>query len=145
MFTLTPDPITPTLPIPPESGGFVSFEGRVRNHNEGLPVENLEYECYEPMALREGERIVQQALATFNIHGAQCIHRYGHLSIGDIALWVGVVSAHRRESFEACQYIIDAVKALVPIWKKEYYRGKKPVWVACHRCRGENRGRASLL
>ncbi|WP_455381870.1 molybdenum cofactor biosynthesis protein MoaE [Salinispira pacifica] len=105
----------------PAAGGLVTFEGRVRNHNEGRPVESLEYEAYERMALREGRAVMESALERFPVIAAACVHRTGHLSIGDVAVWVGVIAAHRGEAFEACRYIIDEVKSRVPIWKKEHF------------------------
>ncbi|MCY4523973.1 MAG: molybdenum cofactor biosynthesis protein MoaE, partial [Halobacteriovoraceae bacterium] len=97
-------------------------------------VKSLEYQCYESMTIKEGTKIVQKALLKFDIHQAKCIHRHGHLNISDVAVWVGVASSHRKEAFYACHYIIDKVKALLPIWKKEYYIGKDAQWVACHNC-----------
>ena len=138
MFRLTQYPIEHSNEVReinnPASGGLVFFEGRVRNHNEGFKVKSLEYQCYESMALKEGEKIIQSTLKKFNIHFAKCVHRHGHLNVTDVAVWVGVASSHRKEAFEACQFIIDQVKALVPIWKKEYYVDKEAHWVACHHC-----------
>tara|TARA_B100000959_G_C14763181_1_gene534237 strand:+ start:97 stop:534 length:438 start_codon:yes stop_codon:yes gene_type:complete len=118
----------------PQAGGIVTFEGRVRNHNEGMDVESLEYQCYQSMAVKEGQKIIDHALKNFSIINAYCVHREGHLQIGDIAVWIHVSSKHRREAFLACQYIIDEVKLKVPIWKREHYTEKAPEWVACHRC-----------
>lgn len=115
-------------------GGIVSFQGTVRNHNEGHKVKSLEYESYTEMANKVGEKIVADAKEKFDIVDAVCVHRVGHLAIGDTAVWVYAFSHHRREAFEACQYIIDTVKDVVPIWKKEHYVDKDPEWVACHRC-----------
>jgi molybdopterin synthase catalytic subunit len=116
------------------AGGYVSFEGWVRDHNEGLGVRRLEYEAFETLAVREGERIVNEALARFPIRRALCVHRVGDLGIGEMAVWVGVSSEHRGEAFEACRYIIDAVKHRVPIWKKEHYVNGDSGWVNCERC-----------
>ena len=118
----------------PKAGAIVFFDGRVRNHNEGHEVSSLEYQCYESMAVKEGKKIVAEALERFDIHEANCVHREGHLQITDVAVWVGVSSSHRKEAFEACQYIIDEVKARVPMWKKEHYVERPAVWVECHRC-----------
>lgn len=120
------------------SGAFVSFDGRVRNHNEGLEVSSLEYQCYHSMAEKEGNLIIKEAQEKFDVHQVYCVHREGHLKIGETAVWVGVSSSHRKEAFEACQFIIDQVKLRVPIWKKEHYLDKAPEWVACHRCQGEH-------
>jgi len=116
------------------AGAIVYFDGRVRNHNEGQQVTSLEYQSYEAMAVREGHKIVLEALDRFDIHQAFCVHREGHLQIEDTAVWVGVSSSHRFEAFRACEYIIDEVKARVPMWKKEHYVDRPAIWVECHRC-----------
>jgi molybdopterin/thiamine biosynthesis adenylyltransferase/molybdopterin synthase catalytic subunit/rhodanese-related sulfurtransferase len=118
----------------PAAGGYTSFEGWVRDHNEGLAVRHLEYEAFEPLAVKEGERIVTEAIARFGIEHAACVHRIGDLAIGDMAVWVGVSARHRAEAFLACRYIIDEVKHRVPIWKKEHYQNGDSGWVNCERC-----------
>ena len=118
----------------PGAGGYASFEGWVRDHNEGRRVERLEYEAFEALAIKEGERIVAEAVARFGVSRAACVHRVGSLDIGDLAVWVGVSSAHRGEAFAACRYIIDEVKHRVPIWKKEHYTDGDSGWVNCERC-----------
>lgn len=119
------------------SGGFVSFEGWVRDHNEGLQVTRLEYEAFQELAVKEGDRILAEALQRFPAKHALCIHRVGSLGLGDMAVWVGVSSAHRGEAFDACRFIIDEVKHRVPIWKKEHYRNGDSGWVNCVRCAAE--------
>ena len=116
------------------AGGYVSFEGWVRNYNEGQEVTRLEYEAFEDLAVKEGERILAEAAARFPIKRALCIHRVGALDLADMAVWVGVSSAHRGEAFDACRFIIDEVKHRMPIWKKEHYRGGDSGWVNCERC-----------
>src|SRR5882724_2982954 len=118
----------------PAAGGYTSFEGWVRNHNEGLAVRHLEYEAFEPLAIKEGERIVAEAITRFGIEHASCVHRIGDLAIGEMAVWVGVSARHRAEAFAACRYIIDEVKHRVPIWKKEHYENGDSGWVNCERC-----------
>ena len=118
----------------PSAGGYASFEGWVRDHNEGRHVHRLEYEAYEALAVKEGERIVREAIERFGVKSAACVHRVGSLAIGDLAVWVGVSSAHRAEAFAACRYIIDEVKHRVPIWKKEHYDDGDSGWVNCERC-----------
>ena len=120
--------------LDPGAGGYVSFEGWVRNLNEGRQVRRLEYESFEQLALKEGERIVRAALARFPIHHARCIHRIGELDIGEMAVWVGVSAGHRGEAFDACRYIIDEIKHRVPIWKKEHYDNGDSGWVNCEHC-----------
>jgi molybdopterin synthase catalytic subunit len=116
------------------AGGYVSFEGWVRDLNEGQEVMRLEYEAFEELAVKEGERIVAEALRRYPVKHALCIHRVGNLDLGELAVWVGVSSAHRGEAFDACRFIIDEVKHRVPIWKKEHYRGGNSGWVNCERC-----------
>ena len=123
----------------PGSGGYVSFEGWVRDQNEGQEVTRLEYEAFQELAVKEGGRIVAEALRRFPVKHALCIHRVGSLGLGDMAVWVGVSSAHRGEAFDACRFIIDEVKHRVPIWKKEHYRKGNSGWVNCERCATEPR------
>ena len=120
--------------LDPSAGGYVSFEGWVRDHNEGQDVLRLEYEAFQALALKEGDSILAQAQQRFPIKHALCVHRVGLLDLTDMAVWVGVSAAHRREAFEACRFIIDEVKHRVPIWKKEYYRSGDSGWVNCERC-----------
>jgi molybdopterin synthase catalytic subunit len=113
------------------AGACVTFEGRVRDHSEGRVVRALDYEAYGPLAQREGERILREARDKFPVVGAACVHRTGSLSLGDIAVWVAVTAAHRGAAFDACRYIIDEIKARLPIWKKEHYEGGSSEWVNC--------------
>lgn len=114
----------------PVCGAYASFEGWVRNHNQGRSdVQALDYEAYEELGLKEGERIIHEAMEKFEIHKALCVHRLGALKLGDMAVWVGVSAGHREAAFGACRYIIDEVKQRVPIWKKEHYREGDSGWV----------------
>jgi molybdopterin synthase catalytic subunit len=113
------------------AGGYVSFEGWVRNHADGHGVHRLEYEVYETLAVAEGERILAEAIEKFGVTRVACVHRRGALEIGDLAVWVGVSAAHRDEAFRACRYVIDEVKARLPIWKKEHYERGDSGWVNC--------------
>jgi adenylyltransferase/sulfurtransferase len=115
-------------------GGYASFEGWVRNHNEGSAVTALEYEAFEALAVKEGERIIAEACERYGVSAARCVHRVGPLALGDVAVWVGVSAPHRDEAFKACRYIIDEVKHRVPIWKKEHYVSGDSGWVNCERC-----------
>lgn len=111
-------------------GAYASFEGWVRHHNQGRgDVRSLDYEAYEELGVKEGDRILEEALERFDIHEALCIHRLGSLELGDMAVWVGVSAGHRDSAFEACRYIIDEVKQRVPIWKKEHYIEGDSGWV----------------
>lgn len=124
----------------PAAGGFASFEGWVRNHNDGMAVTRLEYEAFEALAIKEGERIIGEARQRFPILAAACVHRVGSLAIGELAVWVGVSAQHRDEAFQACRYIIDQVKHRVPIWKKEHYVSGDSGWVNCERCASPDGG-----
>ena len=128
----------------PACGGYATFEGWVRDHNEGRAVRRLEYEAYAALAEREGERIVAEAVTKYGVLHAACIHRIGDLALGEMAVWVGASSRHRAEAFAACRYIIDEVKHRVPIWKKEHYVDGDSGWVNCERCAqpGEHEGHA---
>ena len=117
-----------------KAGALVTFEGWVRNHNEGHSVDSLEYETYDLLAEAEAQVILKEAREKFDFFEALCVHRKGHLQIGDIAVWLGVTSAHRANAFKACQYIIDEIKHRLPIWKKEHYTNKKAEWVNCQGC-----------
>jgi len=116
------------------AGGFCSFEGWVRNENEGRTVERLEYEAYEPLVISEGNKVLAEARQRFPYLEAKCVHRTGLLEIGEMAVWVGVASAHRDEAFKACRFIIDELKVRLPIWKKEHYVDGDSGWVNCERC-----------
>jgi molybdopterin synthase catalytic subunit len=118
----------------PACGAYASFEGWVRDHNDGRRVLQLEYEAYAALAVTEGTRIVEEACARFALARVACVHRVGVLAIGDMAVWVGVGAAHRAAAFAACRYVIDEVKARVPIWKKEHYTDGTSGWVACEAC-----------
>ena len=110
-------------------GGYASFEGWVRDHNAGRAVTGLRYEAYAAMAEAEGERVLLEACERFAILDARCVHRTGELAIGELAVWVGVAAAHRDAAFAACRWIIDEVKARVPIWKHERYAEGDAGWL----------------
>lgn len=135
MFKITRDRIDPvTLKAGLESaqaGACVTFEGWVRDHNDGRPVEALDYEAYDLLAEKEGALILAEARAKFAVQAVHCMHRVGALRIGDLAVWVGVSAAHRGAAFDACRLVIDEVKARVPIWKKEHYAGGTSEWINC--------------
>ncbi|HEY5079591.1 MAG TPA: molybdenum cofactor biosynthesis protein MoaE [Opitutaceae bacterium] len=134
-FTLTDTAIDPSA-LQAEfndvrAGAFVTFEGRVRDVNEGKSVLMLGYEAFAPLARREGERILAEAAAEFGILWATCVHRTGELKPGDLAVWVAVAAGHRGAAFDACRYIIDETKARVPIWKREHYSDGTTEWINC--------------
>ncbi len=136
MFRLSADPLVPAVLqrglTSPGAGASVTFEGWVRNQNDGRPVTALEYEAFGELAEREGAKVLAEAREKFPIVVAACVHRTGRLEIGGLAVWVGVSAAHRGAAFDACRYIIDEVKARVPVWKKEHYADGGPAeWVNC--------------
>lgn len=114
------------------SGAYVSFEGWVRNRNDGKVVERLEYHVYPPLVQREGQAVLAEARSRFDVREVRAIHRSGLLEIGECAVWVGVVAGHRDGAFRACRWIIDELKGRLPIWKREHYRDQAPAWVRCH-------------
>lgn len=133
MFSLSETPIDDVdlkaQTIDPSSGGFVNFEGWVRDHNQGNDVKKLAYEAYTKLAIKEGNKIIAEAMHIYDIKKALCTHRVGLLEIGDMAVWVGVSAAHRDAAFKACRYILDEVKARVPIWKNETWTDGESGWV----------------
>jgi len=122
----------PGLEVPAASGAVVAFWGRVRDHNEGRAVRGLEYSAYPELAVKEGNRIVTEAVVRFDLDAVRAVHRIGDLAIGDAAVVVEVASGHRGEGFEACRWIIDEIKHRVPIWKCEHYVEGDREWVMCH-------------
>ncbi len=112
----------------PEAGGIVIFLGTVRNRTDDKAVFRLEYEAYEPMAMKQIAKIEDEVRSRWNIKRMHVVHRTGRLEIGDIAVIIGISSAHRHEAFSACRYVIDRVKQDVPIWKKEYFEDGS-IWV----------------
>jgi molybdopterin synthase catalytic subunit len=104
-----------------EDGAAVIFEGVVRNQTRGRKTLYLDYEAYEPMALKQLEQLAEDARTRFGIRDVAIVHRLGRLEIGETSVLIVVASAHRAPAFEACRWIIDTLKKTVPIWKKEYF------------------------
>lgn len=113
------------------AGAIVVFEGWVRDHNEGKKVSSLEYQVYHELALKEGQRILNEAKEKFNLHNVMATHREGHLALGEVAIWIGATASHRDDAFKACRYVIDEIKHRLPVWKKEHYVDQKAEWVFC--------------
>lgn len=111
-------------------GALVSFEGWVRNHNNQKTVEKLTYYGYEQLALNQGKVLIQKTKELFAIEQAIAIHRIGDLKIGDMAVWIGVTSAHRASAFDACRWLLDEIKAHIPVWKQEFYPDSEPLWLS---------------
>lgn len=132
-FSLTADAID-TAPLRAQlldarAGAFASFEGWVRDNNQGRRVSGLHYQAYAELARAEGEKVVDEALSRFDIVDARCVHRTGELAIGEMAVWVGVSAGHRDGAFAACRWIIDQAKLRVPIWKQEHYTSGADQWL----------------
>lgn len=137
LFALTREPIdTPGLVkhlLRQQDGAVVTFEGVVRDHSMGKPVLYLDYEAYEPMAMKMLHQIGQEIHEKWPIDRVGIIHRLGRLQIGETSVAIVITSAHRKPAFEACQYAIDRLKRIVPIWKREYFQDGA-VWVDGESC-----------
>lgn len=103
----------------PAMGGLVTFTGMVRRHSRGVTVERLEYEAYEPMAVREMTRLCEEIEAEHAGVRLAVEHRVGTLQVGELAVVIAAAAPHRAEAFTACRAMIDRLKERVPIWKKE--------------------------
>jgi molybdopterin synthase catalytic subunit len=112
-----------------EAGAFASFEGWVRDNNDGRAVNALTYEAYQALAEAEGNQVIAEAREKFAIIDAACVHRVGRLELGELAVWVGVSAGHRDAAFAACRWIIDEIKSRVPIWKHEHYASGDAQWL----------------
>ena len=110
------------------AGAVITFLGTTRDNTADRDVLYLEYEAYEPMAEKKLTEVAQEMMGRWSLTGVAISHRLGRLEITDISLVVAVSSQHREHAFEAGQYGVDRLKQIVPIWKKEYFRGGE-VWV----------------
>lgn len=113
-----------------QCGALATFEGWVRNHNNDSQVTSLTYYGYEKLAINQGKKIIEEAKRLFDIENAVAIHRIGALEIGDMAVWVGVSSKHRYPAFDACKWILDTIKADIPVWKQEFYQDESSKWLS---------------
>lgn len=114
--------------VPARCGAIVTLDGFVRQFTKGRETEYLVYEAYEPMALKEMEKLIEQVHNQFEIENVGIVHRLGKLEIGETSVVISVASPHRRAAFEACEWLIKELKRTVPIWKKEIYRGGE-TWI----------------
>ena len=132
MIKITSEPLDPeeiTAQVRKDSNGAViTFLGTTRDFSEGRDVEYLEYEAYQPMAENTLRQIADELREKWDIDDFAVAHRVGRVDIGEISLVVALASPHRREAFEAGAYIVDRIKQIVPIWKKEVFEGGE-VWV----------------
>ena len=107
----------------PEDGAVTTFLGIVRDHNAGRRVLWLEYESYEPLAVKSFEQIAGEAAERWPGARLAIHHRTGRVDIGEASVVVAAASAHRGDAFAACRYAIERLKQIAPIWKHEYFEG----------------------
>ena len=113
----------------PAAGAAVLFLGTVRELTDGRRTESLDYECFAEMAETQLAGLEAEARQRWTLVECAIIHRLGHLGIGEISVAIAVSSAHRRAAFEAGGWLIDCVKQVVPVWKKENYADGTHEWV----------------
>ena len=109
-------------------GAIVTFLGVVRNHNAGRRVRYLEYDAYEPLAVKVFARIAEEARERWPGVRLALHHRVGRLQIGEASVAIAAASPHRTDAFAACRYAIERVKQIAPIWKHEFFEGGD-VWI----------------
>ena len=114
--------------VPPRCGATVTLDGYVRQFTNGRETLYLVYEAYEPMAVKEMQKLVKQVKAEFEISHVGIVHRLGKLEIGETSVVISVAAPHRRAAFAACEWLIKELKRTVPIWKKEVYADGE-VWI----------------
>jgi len=119
----------------PSNGAVVVMSGMVRNNTDGKAVVALEYQAYEPMAIRVFQQISVEIRQTWtDVTHVVIHHRVGKLQIGEISVLVAVGCPHRTEAFGACKYAIDTLKHNAPIWKKEHWEDGSTSWVSIGAC-----------
>ncbi|NUQ63949.1 MAG: molybdenum cofactor biosynthesis protein MoaE [Pirellulales bacterium] len=111
------------------AGAVVLFLGTTREESEGRRTASLDYECYPEMAESELSRLEKEARQRWSLIECSVVHRLGHLEIGEVSVAIAVSSAHRQPAFEAGQWIIDRIKHVVPIWKRENWADGESQWV----------------
>lgn len=108
----------------PGAGAVLIFLGTTRNQTGDRAVEYLEYEAYEPLALRQMETIAAEIRQRWpDVKGIALVHRVGHLEIGEASIGIAIATPHRVQAFAACRYAIDRAKESLPVWKKEVWEG----------------------
>ena len=122
-LTLTPDPIDEAALVAARRmgegmGAAVCFSGVVRGSEEGQPIAAIEYECFRPMAEHQFHKLFDEIGRRWPIESVRLVHRLGVVRVNEPSLWVEVIAPHRGEAFTACQWLIDEMKRVVPIWKK---------------------------
>ncbi len=123
MFMITEAPIDTASVLSeisdPRNGAVATFMGIVRKHSGERAVKGLFYEAYEPMALKSFEAIALEARVLWQITDLSIAHRIGSLSVGEMAVFIAASAPHRKDALAACEYAIDRVKEISPIWKKD--------------------------
>lgn len=114
--------------VPPECGATVTLDGYVRQFTKGRETLQLVYEAYEPMAVKEMQKLVEQVKMEFEVANVGIVHRLGRLEIGETSVVISVAAPHRRAAFAACEWLIKELKRTVPIWKKEVYADGE-IWI----------------
>jgi molybdopterin synthase catalytic subunit len=131
-FRVTSDPldatVVSTIVSSADCGAVATFVGLVRNENGGRRVLWLEYEAYEPLAVKAFARIDEEAGERWPSIGLAIHHRIGRLEIGDASVVIAATSPHRAEAFAACRYAIERIKQIAPIWKHEHFEGGE-TWI----------------
>lgn len=123
LLTITHDPIDEAALVRQRTmshgmGACVYFTGVVRSSEEGREIRAIEYEAFERMVVHQFENIFQEMERRWPVESVRLVHRVGVVKVNEPSLWVEVVAPHRGEAFAACQYLIDEMKRVVPIWKK---------------------------
>lgn len=113
----------------PDAGAVVLFLGTVRERTGSRVTNSLDYECYPEMAEKKLDELKTEARGRWPLQECSIVHRLGHLGVGEVSVAVAVSSGHRRVAFEAGQWLIDRIKEVVPIWKKENYVDGTSDWV----------------
>ena len=113
----------------PRAGAAILFVGSTREWTSGRQTASLDYECYRDMAIEKMYELEVEARHRWQLVGCSIVHRIGHLPIGEISVAIAVSSAHRIQAFKAVQWLIDTLKAEVPIWKKENWADGDVEWV----------------
>ena len=107
--------------VRPHCGAICTFGGTTRDHHDGRRVLRLEYDAYEPMARKELWSLVSAARAQWDLGAIVLVHRVGVVPVGEASVFIAVSSPHRAEAFAAGRFLIDRLKQVVPIWKREHY------------------------
>lgn len=130
---ITSDPIRPEAVLArvgaDEDGAVVLFLGVVRDHNDGRPVSGMEYEAYREMAEDVLDEIAGEVTGRWDTERVAVVHRIGALDVGEVSVAIAVSTPHRADAYEASRYVIEQIKARLPVWKREHYVDGERRWV----------------